>query len=146
MTAGLDTVAATPAEVLTRVPLIEETVRVSVRERETGRVRVTVGTEVTEQLVRETLRTERVEAVHVPVNRELAPGEAVPQPREEGDLLIVPVLEEVLVIEKRLVLREEIHLRRTATQEVAEQSVPLRRQHAEVERLPADPAPRPETP
>ena len=31
--------------------------------------------------------------------------------REEHGTLIVPVLEEVLVVEKRLMLKEEIHIR-----------------------------------
>lgn len=145
MTVLPDAVAETPTESVTRIPLLEETLRVSVTERETGRVRVSLGTTVTEQVVRESLRTEQVAVTRVPVGRELAPGEPVPVQREEGDLLIVPVLEEVLVIERRLVLREEIHLRRGATQEVVEQSVPLRRQHAEVERLPAAGAATPTT-
>jgi uncharacterized protein (TIGR02271 family) len=46
---------------------------------------------------------------HVPVNREV---EAAPEPRYEGDVLIIPLLEEVLVTEKRLVLREEIRITR----------------------------------
>ena len=32
--------------------------------------------------------------------------------RQEGDTLIIPLMEEVLVVEKRLMLREELHIRR----------------------------------
>ncbi len=58
--------------------------------------------------------------------------------RQEGDLLIVPVVEEVLVVEKRLVLKEELHIRRRVETESVEVPVELRRQRAEVERVPAD--------
>ncbi len=54
--------------------------------------------------------------------------------------VVVPVLEEVLVVERRLVLREEIRLRLAAIDETVEQPVTLRRQRAEVERLPASSA------
>jgi stress response protein YsnF len=52
-------------------------------------------------------------------------------------VLVIPVLEEVLVVEKRLVLREELRIRRTSASEAVEVPVTLRRQHAEIDRLPA---------
>jgi stress response protein YsnF len=54
--------------------------------------------------------------------------------RQEGDLLIVPVLEEVLVVEKRLRLTEEIVLRRVRREERHREPVVLRRGRAVVER------------
>ena len=89
-------------------------------------------TEAVDEVVRESLRSEAVGVTRVPVNRELAPGEPAPQIRTEGGLTIIPVLEEVLVVEKRLVLREEVHLQRTASAEDVAVPVTLRRQHAEV--------------
>jgi stress response protein YsnF len=120
------------------IPLAEERLSVSRRGIETGRVQVRVRTETEEVRVRETLRADAVEVDRVPVGRELAPGEAVPTPREEEDgaVLVIPVLEEVLVVERRLVLREEVRVRRTTAAEPVEQPVTLRRQRAEVERLP----------
>jgi uncharacterized protein (TIGR02271 family) len=123
------------------LPLAQEALRVGKRRVETGRVRVSVATEAEDRLVRETLRTERVEVERVAVGRELAEGEPVPTARREDDgTLVVPVLEEVLVVERRLVLREEVRLRTVAAEETVEQPVTLRRQRAEVERLPPDPA------
>ena len=120
------------------LPLLEEALRLGKRRVETGRVRISVSTANDERLVRETLRTERAEVEHVPVNRELAEGEAAPMARWEDDgTLVVPVVEEVLIIERRLVLREEVRLKLVATDEVVEQSVTLRRQQANVEHLPA---------
>jgi uncharacterized protein (TIGR02271 family) len=120
------------------IPLAEERLAVGKRRVETGRVRVRVATEAEEVLVRETLRSEAVEIERVAVGRELAEGEAPPAAREEegGAVLVVPVLEEVLVVEKRLVVTEELRIRRVAAEERVEQAVTLRRQHAEVERLP----------
>jgi uncharacterized protein (TIGR02271 family) len=119
------------------LPLVEEALRVGKRRVETGRVRVSVSTETEERLLRETLRAERAEVERVPVGRELAEGEQAPAARREGDgTVVVPVLEEVLVVERRLVLREEIRLRLVPVEEAVEQPVTLRRQRAAVERLP----------
>jgi stress response protein YsnF len=122
---------------LETMPLAEERLAIDRRVAETGRVRVRVVTDVEEARVREALRSEAIEVERVAVGRELAAGEAPPGPREEegGAVLVVPVLEEVLVVEKRLVVKEELRLRRVAASETVEQAIPLRHQRAEVERL-----------
>ncbi|HYO80442.1 MAG TPA: DUF2382 domain-containing protein [Bryobacteraceae bacterium] len=62
------------------------------------------------------LFTEEAEVKRVSVNRMVTEA---PQTRIEGEVTIVPVVEEVLVIEKRLLLKEEIHIvrRRAAVRE-----------------------------
>jgi stress response protein YsnF len=55
--------------------------------------------------------------------------------REEGDTLIIPVVEEELIVQKRFVLKEEIHVRRRRTKERVTKSITLAREHAVVERL-----------
>jgi stress response protein YsnF len=117
------------------LPLAEETLRVDVRENVTGRVRISTTTDVIEELARADLHRETVDVTRVPIDR---PVEAPPQIRTEGDVVIVPVVEEVLVVEKRLVLREELHIRRRSETQSVEVPVELRRQRAIVERLPAD--------
>jgi hypothetical protein len=62
--------------------------------------------------------------------------EAAEEPRIEGDVTVVPVYEERLVVEKRLFLLEEVHLRRVERAREVEVPVELRRQEAVVERLP----------
>ena len=119
------------------IELLEETLRVAKRTVEHGRVRVSVLTETEQRQVRETLRSSRVEVEHVAVGRRLEAGEAMPQSRTENDVLIIPVVEEMLVMEKRLVVVEEMHIRIVQSQEEVEQAVPLRRQRAVVERLTA---------
>ncbi|GJD52491.1 hypothetical protein OPKNFCMD_5257 [Methylobacterium crusticola] len=122
----------------TVIPVVEETARIDKRAVETGRVRVRTTTEETEQVLRETLRSDAVGVTRVPVNRTLAEGEAAPVVRTEGGVTIIPVLEEILVVEKRLVLREEVHLRQTTMGQDVEVPVTLRRQHAVVERVSPD--------
>jgi uncharacterized protein (TIGR02271 family) len=118
------------------IPLLEERLVVGRREVETGRVRVHLTTTTEDAAVREVLREERVEVERVPIGREVATAPAVRE-EEDGAVLVVPVLEEVLVVERRLVLKEELRIRRVSTSRTSEQTVPLRRQSATVERVPA---------
>ncbi len=113
------------------IPLVEEEAVVSKRRVESGRVRVRTIVEQHEQLVRAELARDEVQVDRIPVDREI---EAIPPIREEGGAIIVPVVEEVLVVEKRLRLVEEIHLRRTRTNEQISQPVMLASQRAEIER------------
>jgi len=73
---------------------------------ETGQVRVALTTEIETAIARETLRGRRVEVERVPVNQTLPDEAPLPQSREEGDTLVIPVVEEVAVLVKRLVIRE----------------------------------------
>ena len=75
---------------------------------------------------------EEVEVVRVAVGRQV---DAPPPPREEGDTLIIPVLEEVLVVEKRLVLVEELHVSKRRVEERRPQSFTLRKEEVVAERL-----------
>ncbi|MBB5696339.1 YsnF/AvaK domain-containing protein [Muricoccus pecuniae] len=118
------------------IPLVEESLRLGKRTVETGRVRVSVSTETAEELVRTTLRTRRAEVERVAIDQEVAEA---PATREENGVLIVPVIEEILVIEKRLILREEIRLHFVDGEETVEQAVERRLQRATVERLPPGP-------
>lgn len=102
---------------------------------EKGRVRVSTQTDTVEQVLRETLRGDAVGVTRVQINRTFSEGEAAPQVRNEGGVTIIPVLEEILVVEKRLVLKEEVHVRRTTFGEDVEVPVTLRHQRAVVERV-----------
>jgi stress response protein YsnF len=74
---------------------------------------------------------EEVEVERVAINRVI--DEAVPI-RYEGDTTIIPLLEEILVIEKRLVLREEIHIKKTRREVHNPQEVLLRDEQVEIVR------------
>jgi stress response protein YsnF len=113
------------------VPLAEETVSVRRDEVVTGRVRVKTRTEAEDHIVEAELSEDHVEVTRVPVDRVV---DFAPSIRTEGDVTIVPVLEEVAVVETRLVLREELHIRRRTELRTASVPVTLRRQTAEIER------------
>ena len=113
------------------IPLVEERVSATKREVETGRVRVRTRVEARQETVRADLARESVEIQRVPMNVEVS---AMPAVRQEGGTTIVPVVEEVLVVEKKLMLVEEVHLRRTRSIEEHTQPVTLAAQRAEIER------------
>jgi stress response protein YsnF len=127
---------AHPDEVV--IPLAEEMVTISKREVETGRVRVALTTDIETVIARETLRGREVEVERVPVNQTLADGEPPPQSREEGNALVIPVIEEKAVVVKRLVIREEIRLRFVTTETPFEEAVSVRRQRATIHRAVQD--------
>jgi len=83
---------------------------------------------VDDPLIRDTFEIRRV-----PVNKIIA--EPV-EPRQEGDVFIVPIFEEVLVTEKRLLLREEVHIVRTREEVHEPRRITLRREEVEVQRKP----------
>lgn len=113
------------------IPLVQEDIVISKRELETGRVRVRTEVQWHTDHARADLFRDHVEVERVPVGREI---DAAPPVREEGDTVIIPVVEEVLVVEKRLVLKEEIRLKRTRTVEHMDEPVRLRVMEAVVER------------
>jgi uncharacterized protein (TIGR02271 family) len=113
------------------IPLVEERVQISKRQVETGRLRVRVTVGEREEAVPVSLDHDEVEVRRVPRGIPLA---SIPSVRIEGNVTVIPVVEEVAVVEKRLMLIEEIHVRRktvTATEHVP---VRLRAEQAEVER------------
>jgi uncharacterized protein (TIGR02271 family) len=119
----------------TVIPVCEEELSVTKRVVETARVRVSRVTHTHQQLVDELLQQEKVEVEHVLIDRQV---EVMPSIRQEGDVTIIPVVEEVLKVERHLVLKEEVHLRRIKKTERYQESVTLRRQEAEITRLPIE--------
>jgi uncharacterized protein (TIGR02271 family) len=115
------------------VPRIEEVVHVDKRAVETGRVRIIKSVRTEEVHVDRPLVSEHVDVQRVAINQFV---NDVPQVRHDGDTTIIPVVEEVLVVEKRLKLKEELHLTRRRTVEQHTEVVPVRIEEARVERTP----------
>ena len=113
------------------VPLHEEEISVSRREIKKANVQVALVTGTREQLIDEELTQVRVEIVRVPIERVV---DVVPPIRQEGDITIIPVVEEIVVVERRLVLKEEVRVRRVSTKERHQETVVLRQQEAAVTR------------
>lgn len=112
------------------IPVLREELKVSKREVETGRVVVHKTVSERDENVEMLLRRTDVSVERVPVGRTVTEA---PASREEGDVLIIPVLEEVLVVEKRLVLKEELHIRKTTTECTAHEVVRLRTETVKIE-------------
>jgi uncharacterized protein (TIGR02271 family) len=119
------------AEEVAAIPLVEERLEVGKRQVESGRVKVRVAVDTHEETVPAELRHDHVEIRRVPRNVSVT---QLPAVRLEGDTTIIPVVEEQLVVEKRLVLVEEIHVIRRTETKVEEIPVALRSERAEVER------------
>jgi uncharacterized protein (TIGR02271 family) len=121
------------------VPVVAEELTVEKRRVTRGTVRVHTRVETREEVVDEPLLCEEVIVEHVPVNA-LVEGEA-PTPHDEDGVLVIPILVEVLVVQKRLFLKEEVRITRRRTTIRQSQQVTLRREVVEVERVaPSEPS------
>jgi uncharacterized protein (TIGR02271 family) len=116
------------------VPIVQEELHIEKQKVETGRVRVTKTVREREVMVTEPSMQEDIQIERVSVNRWLSEPASV---RYDGDVIIIPVMEEVLVVEKRLRLKEELHVtkRRITTQR--NEPVRVRTEEVQVERSPA---------
>jgi uncharacterized protein (TIGR02271 family) len=113
-------------------PVAEEELTLGKRRVETGITRVTTKVTDNEQVVEQPLMKENVEVQHVTINRFI---DSPVQTRTEGDTIIVPVMEEVLVVEKKLRLKEEIHITRHTEVITQTHKETLRKQEVIVEHI-----------
>jgi stress response protein YsnF len=118
------------------IPLIEETARIEKRSTTaTTRIHITVSEHdeaIEALLLRQDATIERV-TIGTPID-------TPPPTRREGDTIVVPILEERLVVEKRLFLKEELRIRIGETRHTATQAIRLKREHAEIVRDDLDPS------
>jgi uncharacterized protein (TIGR02271 family) len=87
------------------------------------------------------------ETIHIPVVNEeveikkIAVNEYVeimPQVRYEGDTIIIPVVKEIVVVEKKLLLVEEVYVTKLSNTTAEEKNVILREEEVTVERFDPD--------
>ena len=115
------------------IPLARERLKVGKRRIDVARVIVKTRTEIDPVVVDETLARDDVRIQRTPIGRFL---ERPATPHYEGDVLVIPVMEEVPVVTKRLWLVEEIRIHRRVVTRRHRETVPVRRQRVEVERRP----------
>ena len=117
------------------IPIHQESLDIDTRTVDTGRG-VRISKTVTELPfeVREILQHDEVSVRHVPIDRIVAVGDA-PAARHEGDTLIIPIVEEVLVMERRLRIKEELHVTTTRRDEHYAETVMLKSEQVHVERF-----------
>lgn len=117
------------------MPVIREEVQVEKRVVDTGRgVRIHKTVAEHPCHIDERLSRDEVEVSHVPVDR-IVPLDAAPATRYEGDTLVVPILEEVLVVERRVRIKEELRITRTRREEHHAETVMLKSEQVSVERF-----------
>jgi len=115
------------------LPISQEQLNVDRRTVQTGSVAIHKTVQEQVQVVDEAIFSEEVNVERVPINQ---PVDTPPPVRHEGDTLVIPLVEEVLYVEKRLVLREEIHVKKLRRELHDPQQVTLRQEKVEIERQP----------
>ena len=115
------------------IPVIEERAVLLSKPGEKGTVFLRKVVHEREAYVETVLRADDV-LVERKVLDAAVPAEAPPPVRYEGDVLVIPILEERLVIEKRLFVREELRVRRVERARIAQEQVTLRREEVQIDR------------
>ncbi len=124
-----DNARAARSETPETIPVVIEKARIEKRAVETTRAVIRKTVSETDEVLDAVLAQQEVEIERVPVG--LAVAEA-PVARWEGDTYVWPILEEQLVVEKRLVLKEELRIRTKTRHEPIQQTVRLRAEHVTV--------------
>ena len=115
----------------TVIPVIQEEAHIAAQATERGRVRITKRVHTHEETVDTPLRQERVQVERVPV------AQIVESPvtmHYDGDTLVIPVMEEILVVEKRLLLKEEVRVTKYIGEAHHQDSITVRAEEVDVER------------
>ena len=127
----MDQIPGSDSSESTVIPLAQEELEVGVRQVKSG-IRITKEVHTREEVVDEPGYREEFEIERVPINQVLSSPVDI---RQEGDTLIVPLMEELLVVEKRLVLREEVRITKVRREQREPQTVTLRSEEARIESL-----------
>jgi len=114
------------------IPVVEEQAVVSKHKKLTEGVRVRTVVNEAQEVIDEPLATEDVEVERTPLDRWV---DAPVPVRHDGDTTIVTLVEEVVVVEKRLRATEEIRITKRRSVRHEPQQVTLRREEVVVERL-----------
>lgn len=114
------------------IPVIAEELHVDAVPVSTGGVRIIKRVVGNEQLIEQELRRERVEVTRERIGREV---DGPQQPRQSGATLIIPVVEEILRIERRWVLTEEVHITRVEETRPYQERVIVNHEEVSVERF-----------
>jgi uncharacterized protein (TIGR02271 family) len=117
-----------------RVRRSEEELRIETREREAGAVRVRKRVRTDRERIRVPKKRMEVTVERVPVEREAVSTEGeAPRPEIGDDEIVVPVIEEEVVVEKRPVVKEEIRIRKKVVEDTEVVEEDVRREEVEVD-------------
>lgn len=115
------------------IPLAEERLKVGTRQVEIGEILIHKTVERFEDVQQVPLTREELKFERVAINRPFSGDNTLIQPRHEGDWYVIPIVEEVLTVQKQLVVTEEIRIHKTQVVEEREIREILRRERVEVE-------------
>ncbi|MEJ8803781.1 YsnF/AvaK domain-containing protein [Pontibacter sp. H249] len=113
------------------IPVIEERLNVSVQDVEKAKVRVSKQVHEEEVTVDVPFVHEEIDVQRIAKNISI---EAIPDVRYEGETMIVPVIKEEIVVQKKLVLVEEIHITKRKVEEHNPQQVRLKKEEIKIDR------------
>ncbi|MDQ3633376.1 MAG: YsnF/AvaK domain-containing protein [Aridibacter sp.] len=117
---------------LITIPVIEEEIVVGKEYVDTGKVKISKKISEHQQTIDIPLMQERVSVERVAINKFV---DTPPEIRHEGDLMIIPVLEEQIVVQKRLVLVEELHVTKQLVETHHSEEVTTRKEDVNIERI-----------
>ncbi|HEX2914842.1 MAG TPA: YsnF/AvaK domain-containing protein [Chloroflexia bacterium] len=137
-------------------PVAEERLNVTKRPVDLGEVRLHKSVEQVEETQKVPLTHDDLDIERIPMNQ---PLEKPVEPYYDGDWYVMPVMKEVVVVQKQLILTEEVRIRKRAITEEKEVREQVRRERIQVENasptgkvynsaepLPSDSQNRPQTP
>ncbi len=116
-----------------KVQRSEEELRAGVRKREAGQVNVNKSVRTEREVVRVPKRREEVDIERVPVEGEAREASGATEADIGEDEVVVQVFEEEVVVTKRVVLKEEIWLRKRVAWDEEVLEVDLRKEEVEVD-------------
>jgi uncharacterized protein (TIGR02271 family) len=117
---------------VSKISLVEERLNIDIQKIETGKVQVhkkIVSEEISQQVP---VTHEEIEVTHKAINQYV---DAAPAIRFEGDTTIISVVKEVLVIEKKLMLVEEIRLSKKQITTTTNVTEVVRKEEIEINRI-----------
>jgi uncharacterized protein (TIGR02271 family) len=114
------------------IPVVAEELTVETVQIVRGKVRANKRVETREEMVDAPVTREEVIVEHIPVNKLV--DDVAPEVRDENGVLVIPLIEEVLVVEKRLLVREEVRISKRRTTTSTPQRISLRREVVDIER------------
>ena len=113
-----------------RIPVHEERLIPGKRLVDLAELRIHKRVEQVEERVTQPVTRDDLIVERTPVNR---PVEAPIGPRYDGDWLVIPIMEEALVVERRLMLKEEVRIRKRQVTEEQEIREVVRHERVELE-------------
>ena len=111
------------------IPVVEEQLVVDKINVQTGKIVVTKSINSEQEEIKIPLTAETTSVERIPLNEYV---DSIPQTRIEGNVTIIPVVKEVLVVEKKLLLYEEIRITKSTKEHIESISETIRKQSADI--------------